>query len=512
VLGTFGLLIVLMTGLGMFNLFEADRVNRSFQRVAETQWRKTQLATRALELSSQNSRVTMEIFLQTDPQRISQLLQQRQQNSAQVTDLLGEITPLAGARAEQQWLSRIGAARKPYVDSYLAALDLLLRQHQPVAARQKLMEETVPKLVAYHQAWENFLAEQNRQIDEISRVEAVDYAAARERNLLLLAAGVALTLAIAGLALRHVRAEQRVALAHTGALEQARLELEARVRERTIELREANAALEKTAGELHEANLELQKAVFEARELAHQADQASAAKSAFLANMSHEIRTPLNGIMGMAYLLLEEAQPAGQRELTTIITQSSEHLLELVNSVLDLAKIEAHQLELEQRPFDLDQLVTEVVGQFQPQARTKRVRLELDRSSGLPARLVGDARRLRQVLLNLTGNGLKFTEQGTVTLRVECLAQDERRARLRFSVTDTGIGIDPAIQAKLFQPFTQADVSTTRKYGGTGLGLAICKHLVDLMKGTIGLESVAGKGSTFWVELELQKVGVTSDG
>ena len=148
VVGTFGLLIVLVIGLGVFNLVEADRVNRSFQGMADTQWRKTQLATRALEISSQNSRVTMEIFLQADAQRINQLLQQRQRNSDQVTALLNQIVPLAKAREERQLLGRIGVTRKPYVDSYLAALDLLLRQHQPAVARQMLILETLPAVIA----------------------------------------------------------------------------------------------------------------------------------------------------------------------------------------------------------------------------------------------------------------------------------------------------------------------------------------------------------------------------
>ena len=506
VVGVFGLLIALMIGLGVFNLVEAERVNRSFHQMADTQWRKAQLATRALEISSQNSRVTMEIFLQSDPGRITQLLQQRQENTDRVTGLLNQLGHRTQAREERELLGRVGATRKPYVESYLAALDLLLRQHQPAAARQSLIQETLPKLEAYHQAWADFQAAQNRQIDEISRMEAADYATARWRNLLSLGVGVALALGMVSLGLRQWREEQRLTRVRTQALEAAQLDLEVKIRQRTTQLSQTNAALEKSAGELNQANVELQKAVFEAREMASQADHANAAKSAFLANMSHEIRTPLNGIMGMAYLLLEEEQPAGQREMTTIITQSSEHLLGLINSLLDLAKIEAEQLALDLAPFDLRQLVSEVRQQFLPEARSKQVSLEAELSEELPARLVGDAQRLRQILFNLTGNGLKFTEKGGVTLRVECLAQDEKQVRLRFSVTDTGIGIEPAVQPKLFQAFAQADASTTRKYGGTGLGLAISKHLVELMQGRINLESTPGKGSRFWFEIDLQKV------
>ena len=158
VVGVFGLLIALMIGLGVFNLVEAERVNRSFHQMADTQWRKAQLATRALEISSQNSRVTMEIFLQSDPGRITQLLQQRQENTDRVTGLLNQLGHRTQAREERELLGRVGATRKPYVESYLAALDLLLRQHQPAAARQSLIQETLPKLEAYHQAWADFQA------------------------------------------------------------------------------------------------------------------------------------------------------------------------------------------------------------------------------------------------------------------------------------------------------------------------------------------------------------------
>jgi len=508
VLGTFGLLIVLMVGLGLFNLVEADRVDRAFQRLAETQWHKTQLATQALEISSRNSRVTMEIFLQSDPRIISQLLLQRQTNSERIRVMLGELRPLVGEREERQLLDRIVAARRIYMASYLASLDRLVRQQRAAEGRAMMIQDTLPKLEAYHQAWQDFMAREDQQISAMSRTEAVDYAASRRRNLLVLLAGLALSAGFLGLVLWQWREEQRRAQAHTQALEVAQLDLERKIRERTAQLLETNQALEATAGKLSQANLELQTAVFEARELARQADQANAAKSAFLANMSHEIRTPLNGIMGMAYLLLDEEQPVGQREMTTIITHSSEHLLNLINALLDLARIEANQLELETAPFDLPQLVTEVVQPFQPQARSKQIQLAASLAEDLPVMVVGDVQRLRQILLNLAGNGLKFTDKGSVTIRVECLAQDERQARLRFSVTDTGLGIDPAVQPKLFKAFAQADVSTTRKYGGSGLGLAICKHLVELMKGRMGLESALGKGSTFWFEIELPKAAV----
>jgi PAS domain S-box-containing protein len=234
-------------------------------------------------------------------------------------------------------------------------------------------------------------------------------------------------------------------------------------------------------------------------------EQANQAKSAFLATMSHEIRTPLNGVIGLTSLLLGTPLSPTQQEYVGGIQASGESLLSLIDDVLDFAKIEAGQMTLEVRPLDPRQLVQEVVSLVKTQAQAKGLQLEGQVDPAVPSVLRGDTARLRQVLLNLVGNAVKFTAQGTVALALTLVEESAEGVLLRVAVCDTGIGIAPEVQARLFAPFTQADASTTRRYGGTGLGLAICKRLVELMGGTIGAQSTPGAGSTFWFTLRLAR-------
>ena len=270
-------------------------------------------------------------------------------------------------------------------------------------------------------------------------------------------------------------------------------------------LKAANEATRTANLKLAAVNEKLKSAIFETRQLARKADAASQAKGDFLANMSHEIRTPINGVLGCAALLSQTALAPEQQEYIEIIQNCGESLLGIINDILDFSKIEAGKLELTPEDFLLDKMINSVIDTLTLPAAEKGIEIGAIIEPSTPDSLFGDQGRLRQILLNLAANAVKFTDRGSVVIRIRVQEEAAGNALLRFSVSDTGIGIPQEVKNRIFDSFSQADSSISRKYGGTGLGLAISKQLASMMGGHIGLESTEGTGSTFWFTARLGK-------
>lgn len=443
---SFAVLILGVLFIGWLGMSRMALINENIQKVTDVLWSKVALAQKALSHSSRNSRITMQIFLLKDKGEITALLEQREKNTTAISELLKKIEASVNSEEEMALIAEIRKARTPYVDGYKRALNLLLNEDQPELARNLMTEEVTSSLVAYHHAWETFVEFEGSKMNEAGDLSDQYHATARQSMVTALLVTLVLTCGVAVFVTRETANEiENRQLAEARLLE-SQEGLERRVAERTAELVRVNEELAQESER--------------SQALSHEAQASNRAKSAFLATMSHEIRTPMNGVLGFAELLLSTTLTEQQHTYGVTLKSAAENLLTIIDDILDFSKIEAGKLTIVPQPFDLFLTIQEVNALLSHRAQKKGLTLSLDYSDKIPHYIVADPIRVRQVLMNLIGNALKFTESGSVKINVST-TQKQGRDYLRIEVIDTGIGITKEQEVLLFQKFVQAEASTT---------------------------------------------------